>query len=70
MSYGIKNIAKVSKDEEIVCCNNCDNHFYDEIIDERNDNSLKLFFDKDHFFKGCPICETDKYLVDVEHLLT
>lgn len=65
MSYGIRDIAKVSKDEEIVRCNNCDNYFYDEITDERNDNSLMLFFDADHFYKGCPECETDDYLMDV-----
>lgn len=65
MSYGIKDITKVSKNEEIVCCINCDKQFYDEITDERNNNSLKLFFDTDHFFKGCPVCETDKYLIDL-----
>lgn len=65
MSYTIKDISKVPQGEEIVRCNNCWNHFYSEITDERNNNSLKLFKDNDHFFKGCPVCETDDYLMDV-----
>lgn len=64
MSYGIKDISRIEKDEAIARCNWCDNFFYEEIIDERNENSLALFFNKDHFFKGCPICKTDDYLID------
>lgn len=65
MSYGIHELNKVDKAELVVCCNNCDNYFYEEITDERNENSLKLFKDNDHFFKGCPVCETDDFLGDV-----
>lgn len=64
MKYRIYNIDKVAENENIVRCNNCYNHFYEEITDERNDNSLALFFDTDHFFKGCPVCKTDDYLID------
>lgn len=65
MSCGIRDIKRVAEGEKIVRINWCYNYFYDEITDERNDNSLKLFFDKDNFFKGCPECETDDYLLDV-----
>lgn len=65
MSYGIKDINKTTEGEDIVRCNWCLNYFYEEITDERNDNSLKLFLDKDHFFKGCPECKTDYYLISV-----
>ncbi|MDR0681739.1 MAG: hypothetical protein LBG15_07830 [Dysgonamonadaceae bacterium] len=72
MKYGIYDIRKVAKDEAIVRCNNCLHYFYDDITDERDDNSLKLFEDKEfeaeykEFFKGCPICETDEYLTDID----
>ena len=66
MSFGIHDINKIAENENIVRCNNCDTYFYEEIIDERSDNSLKLFFDKDHFLKGCPECETDNFLIDIK----
>ena len=50
MSYGIRDILKVAKDEAIVRCNWCDNFFYEEITDERNDNSLSLFWDVREIF--------------------
>lgn len=65
MSFEIHDISKVAKNEDLVRCNYCCNYFYEDITDERNDNSLKLFKDNDHFFKGCPVCETDDYLADV-----
>lgn len=65
MNYGIQDIDKVAENEKVVRCNNCYNDFYEEITDERNDNSLKLFFDKDHFLKGCPVCETDDFLINI-----
>jgi hypothetical protein len=66
MSCGIKDISKVTKDEAIVKCNWCDNFFYEEITDERNDNSLSFVWDfNGYFFKGCPECKTDDYLKDV-----
>jgi Pyruvate/2-oxoacid:ferredoxin oxidoreductase delta subunit len=72
MKYGIYDIRKVAKDEEIVRCNNCSHYFYDDSTDERNNNSLKLFEDKEfgteykEFFKGCPVCTTDIYLTDID----
>jgi hypothetical protein len=68
MRYGIYNIKKVAENEEIIRCNNCFHYYYDEITDERNNNSLKIFFDSDNkeFFKGCPDCETDEYLMDID----
>lgn len=65
MSFGIRDINKVSQNENIIRCNNCYNYYYEEITDERNDNSLKLFFDKDYFFKSCPVCKTDDFLIDI-----
>lgn len=67
MRYGIYNIEKVSEKEEIVLCNNCENYYYDEINDERNNNSLAFFLGEGEFFKGCPFCKTDSYLTDIIH---
>lgn len=68
MKYGIRNINKIAEDYEIVRCNNCWIYYYDEIIDERNDNSLGFIWDKQakEFFKGCPDCKTDDYLTDID----
>jgi Pyruvate/2-oxoacid:ferredoxin oxidoreductase delta subunit len=68
MKYGIYILRKITENEEIVRCNNCYHYYYDEITDERNNNSLKIFFDNDNeeFFKGCPVCETDNYLMDID----
>jgi Pyruvate/2-oxoacid:ferredoxin oxidoreductase delta subunit len=65
MNYGIYDIKKVAKNEEIVKCNNCSNYFYEDITDERNNNSLELFSDNGDFFKGCPKCKTDDFLINV-----
>ncbi len=66
MRYGIYNINKVNLFEDVVLCNNCQNYYYNDITDERNNNSLAFFFDINHFFKGCPVCLTDDYLCDIE----
>ena len=47
MIYGIRNINNAAKDYEIVRCNNCWTFFYDEIIDERDNNSLTFIWDKE-----------------------
>lgn len=62
-SFGIKN-DKIVNDEHFVFCTNCAKTYYENITDERNNNTLKLFFDKNknEFYKGCPECKTDKYL--------
>ena len=66
MRYGIYDITNVAENEAVVKCNNCDNFFYEEITDERNNNSLEIIKEDDEYFRGCPICKTDKYLADVE----
>lgn len=40
-------------------CNNCYTYFV-------NDNGLELFKDNEGYFKGCPKCETDAYLMDLD----
>lgn len=40
-------------------CNNCMRMF-------RDDSELELSKDGDEWFKGCPDCKTDGYLMDVE----
>ena len=66
MRYGIYDIEKVVKNEIVVKCNNCDNFFYEEITDVRNNNALEIINENDEFYRGCPVCKTDKYLADVE----
>ena len=68
MIYGIRNISKVAENYEIVRCNNCWNYYYEDVIDERNDNSLAFVWDEklSEFFKGCPLCKTDDYLSDID----
>lgn len=68
MSYGIRNISEAAEGYEIVRCFNCWTYYYDEIIDERDNNSLAFIWDEaeDGFFKGCPQCQTDEYLADIE----
>ena len=41
-----------------VICGNCENIFDEE--------ELELFRDGSGWFKGCPYCETDGYLKDLE----
>ena len=69
MRYGIYDLRKVAENEDVVRCNNCYHYYYDEILgDERNDNTLKMLFDEEfkEFYKGCPVCETDDYLMDID----
>jgi len=66
MRYGIYDIEKVVKNEAVVKCNNCDNFFYEEVTDESNNNALEIINENNEFFRGCPVCKTDKYLADVE----
>ena len=66
MRYGIYDIEKALKNEAVVKCNNCDNFFYEEITDERNNNALEIINENNEFYRGCPVCKTDKYLADVE----
>ena len=68
MRYGIYDLRRVSIDEEMVRCNNCGHYFYDDIIDERHNNSLQILYDIDdnEIVKGCPICKTDGYLIDID----
>ena len=42
-----------------VICNMCMKTFKD-------DDELKLMEDQDGYFKGCPTCKTDSYLMDIE----
>ena len=41
-----------------VICNMCMKTFKD-------DDELKLMEDQDGYFKGCPTCKTDGYLMDL-----
>lgn len=42
-------------------CNNCMRLF-------KSDDGLELFKDGDEWFKGCPDCRTDAYLMDLEEV--
>jgi len=49
-------------------CNNCYRYFiedYDE-LGTVEDNYLQLMEDEDGPFMGCPTCQTDEYLMDIE----
>jgi hypothetical protein len=76
--FGIDDISGIPL-EDLVKCNNCDKYYYEEPGDERDDNCLQVFEDKKgtaemkangipdrEFFRGCPKCETDGYLTNVE----
>ena len=39
-------------------CNNCDW--------QGDENELKIIREQEEFFKGCPNCETDSYLSEIE----
>jgi len=43
--------------EMFVKCNNCD------FIGDEDD--LEMFKDKEGYFKGCPNCKKDSYLMDI-----
>jgi hypothetical protein len=42
-------------------CNNCMKVF-------KNDEELEMLQDDNGFFKGCPTCKTDSFLMDVDYL--
>ena len=44
-----------------VICNMCMKTFKD-------DDELKLMEDQNGYFKGCPTCKTDGYLMDIEEV--
>ena len=46
-------------EEKKVRCNQCMEEFPD-------DDYLKILEEDGEFFKGCPICLTDAYLIDLE----
>jgi hypothetical protein len=49
-----------------VKCNNCDWEGYEEdlqIFTDLSDNNVSHDI---HYFKGCPDCKTDGYLMDIE----
>jgi len=66
--YGIYDISNASEDHKVQCLN-CMNYYYEDCSDERNLNCLMLFYDvgSEEYIKGCPLCESDEHLVDVEH---
>jgi len=45
--------------ENTVRCNMCWTHFVDEY------DELELMEDNNGYFKGCPTCKTDNYLMDL-----
>lgn len=45
--------------QEIVKCTNCERVF-------SSDDELKLLEDENGWFKGCPDCKTDQYLMEVK----
>lgn len=63
--------------KDYICrCNNCDNILIDENpkIDAKeaeltgSELYMEKFSDEDHdSFWGCPVCETDAYLIDIEY---
>jgi hypothetical protein len=52
---------------EAVCrCNNCWTYYYDDLRDN-DDETLILFPDGPDFsHKGCLVCKTDGYLIDID----
>ena len=50
-----------------VRCNNCEWEGYEEdlqIFTDLSDNNVSHDI---HYFKGCPNCKTDDYLMDIEN---
>ena len=52
-------IERIKNTMDKVICNMCMKTFKD-------DDELKLMEDQDGYFKGCPTCKTDSYLMDIE----
>lgn len=42
-----------------VICNRCGKEMYEE--------DLVLYFDENEYYKGCPSCKTDAYLMDIDN---
>ena len=55
----INTIERIKNIMDKVICNMCMKTFKD-------DDELKLMEDQDGYFKGCPTCKTDSYLMDIE----
>lgn len=49
-----------------VKCNNCGWEGYENNLEIFEDDCKEQRFDRP-FFKGCPNCETDDYLMDIEN---
>jgi hypothetical protein len=49
-----------------VRCNNCDWEGYENDLEIFEDTFKEERFDRE-FFKGCPNCKTDDYLMDIEN---
>ncbi len=45
-------------EQKTIRCNNCYRLF-------TNDDELEIIPDGKEFFKGCPVCKTDEYLMDL-----
>ena len=58
MKFNFKNLPDTTA-ENTVRCNMCWTHFVDEY------DELELMEDKNGYFKGCPTCKTDDYLMDL-----
>lgn len=69
MTFGIIDIRKAIEELEIVRCNMCYAYYYDEIGDPRDESILQLVWDIEdkEYVKGCGNCQTDAYLMDIEH---
>ena len=67
MKRGIIDLQNADTTREICRCNNCFTYYYDDLRDY-DDETLALFPDGNCFYKGCPICETDDYLIDINFL--
>lgn len=53
-------IKKIEENAESCRCNNCMTFF------ESDDDLVELIDDDNEIYKGCPICKTDSYLMNLE----
>lgn len=65
--FGIRKCENIDNQEALVLCSACCHLYYEYITDERDDNALKLFFQDEEYFLGCPSCKTDCYLLNVDY---
>ena len=49
----------MKREKYTIRCNNCMKLFID-------DEQLEQLKDNEGFFKGCPVCKTDSYLMDID----